>query len=112
VLLLEAGGEEPPQADVPAFTPLNWGTRFDWQYETEPDEGYCAGKPCMWNAGKVLGGGSVLNGMVYNRGNGRSYDIWKEMGKCFNLSFLTFTARASYRLGRHLTFTGRKLHLL
>ena len=88
VLLLEAGGEEPPQADVPAFIPFNWETRFDWKYETDPDEGYCAGKPCIRNAGKVLGGGSVLNGMVYNRGNARSYDIWKELGEGFHLSFL------------------------
>lgn len=87
MLLLEAGGEEPPQADVPAFIPFNWESRFDWQYKTEPDGGYCAGKPCIWNAGKVLGGGSVLNGMIHNRGNGQSYDKWKEMGKSFNLSF-------------------------
>jgi hypothetical protein len=81
VLLLEAGGEEPQQTDVPAFVPFNWESRFDWQYQTEPDEGYCGGKSCTWNAGKVLGGGSILNGMIYNRGNARSYDEWKEMGK-------------------------------
>ncbi|KDR08567.1 Glucose dehydrogenase [acceptor], partial [Zootermopsis nevadensis] len=80
VLLLEAGGEEPPQADVPAFIPLNWETRFDWQYQTEPEDGYCGGKSCTWNAGKVLGGGSILNGMIYNRGNARCYDKWKELG--------------------------------
>lgn len=87
MLLLEAGGEEPPQTDVPAFIPFNWETRFDWQFETEPDKDYCGGKPCIWNAGKVLGGGSVLNGMIYNRGNGRSYDKWKELGKGFHLLF-------------------------
>jgi choline dehydrogenase-like flavoprotein len=81
VLLLEAGGEKPPQADVPAFIHFNWESRLDWQYQTQPDEGYCGGKPCTWNAGKVLGGGSVLNGMIYNRGNARSYDKWKELGK-------------------------------
>jgi choline dehydrogenase-like flavoprotein len=81
VLLLEAGGEEPPQADVPAFGGLNLESRFDWKYQTEPQEGYCGGTSCTWNAGKVLGGGSVLNGMVYNRGNARSYDMWKELGK-------------------------------
>jgi choline dehydrogenase-like flavoprotein len=88
VLLLEAGGEEPLQADVPAFIPFNRITRFDWQYQTEPHEGYCGGKSCTWNAGKILGGGSVLNGMVYNRGNARSYDIWRELGKGLYLSTL------------------------
>jgi hypothetical protein len=81
VLLLEAGGEEPSQADVPAFVGLNLGSSFDWQYQTEPHDGYCGGRSCTWNAGKALGGGSVLNGMIYNRGNARSYDSWKELGK-------------------------------
>jgi choline dehydrogenase-like flavoprotein len=80
VLLLEAGGEEPPQADVAAYIPFSWETSVDWQFQTEPHEGYCGGKSCTWNAGKVLGGGSVLNGMIYNRGNARSYDAWKELG--------------------------------
>ncbi|PNF14838.1 Glucose dehydrogenase [FAD, quinone] [Cryptotermes secundus] len=80
VLLLEAGGEEPPQVDVPAYTPFSWETSVDWQFQTEPHEGYCGGKSCTWNAGKVLGGGSVLNGMIYNRGNARSYDAWKKLG--------------------------------
>jgi choline dehydrogenase-like flavoprotein len=81
VLLLEAGEEEPPETDVPAFVGLNLGSRFDWQYQTEPHQGYCGGRSCTWNAGKVLGGGSVLNGMIYNRGNARSYDLWEELGK-------------------------------
>jgi choline dehydrogenase-like flavoprotein len=90
VLLLETGGEEPPQADVPAYIPFNWNTGIDWQYQTEPQEGYCGGRSCTWNAGKVLGGGSVLNGMIYNRGNARSYDSWKELGKGPVVSFDCF----------------------
>jgi choline dehydrogenase-like flavoprotein len=90
VLLLEAGGEEPPQADVPAYIPFNWDTRIDWQYQTEPHQGYCGGISCTWNAGKVLGGGSILNGMIYNRGNARSYDSWKELGKYPVVSFDCF----------------------
>ncbi|XP_069685351.1 glucose dehydrogenase [FAD, quinone]-like [Periplaneta americana] len=80
VLLLEAGGEEYKSADVPGLLSYNLFTNLDWQYKTKPDENYCGGKSCIWNSGKVLGGSSVVNGMIYNRGNALSYDAWKELG--------------------------------
>jgi choline dehydrogenase-like flavoprotein len=106
VLLLEAGGEEPPQAGVPAYIPFSWKTSVDWQFQTEPHKGYCGGKSCTWNAGKVLGGGSILNGMIYNRGNARSYDAWKELGKepVSRLIALCCVQFCSYRTQNVLNF--------
>jgi len=81
VLLLEAGGEEPFLLDVPSLKDFAYKSRVDWNYETEPLEGVCGGKPCEWPRGKGLGGTSMLNSMTYNRGNRRDYDHWQKMGK-------------------------------
>ena len=81
VLLLEAGGEEPPLLDVPSLSEFAYKRSVDWNYETQPQEGVSGGKPCSWPRGKGLGGTSMLNKMVYNRGNRRDYDHWKKMGK-------------------------------
>ncbi|XP_021932340.1 glucose dehydrogenase [FAD, quinone]-like isoform X2 [Zootermopsis nevadensis] len=83
VLLIEAGGEESVLEDIPLFaahaqlTPINWG------YKTEPSSTAClglVGGQCNWPRGKVLGGSSVLNYMVYTRGNRKDYDDWAEEG--------------------------------
>ncbi|XP_076683503.1 glucose dehydrogenase [FAD, quinone]-like [Andrena cerasifolii] len=83
VLLLEAGSDEPLKSDVPImFTDLQQGP-YDWQFKTEPSDNYCLAMndhQCNWPRGKVLGGTSVLNAMVYMRGNKRDYDGWEEMG--------------------------------
>lgn len=80
VLLLEAGGEEPFEADIPAFGQnLKLGA-LDWQYWTEPENTSCGGAPCPWPRGKVLGGGSSINDMIYNRGNRFDYDHWSDLG--------------------------------
>lgn len=79
VLLLEAGGDEPPGAQVPSMVISYHGTELDWQYETQPEERACLSYPgqrCSWVRGKVLGGCSVLNGMMYTRGHPRDYDDW------------------------------------
>lgn len=60
-------------------------TDLDWQYQTAPppDRAYCqamVGDRCNWPRGKVMGGSSVLNAMVYVRGNKRDYDYWEEQG--------------------------------
>ncbi|XP_066991767.2 glucose dehydrogenase [FAD, quinone] [Anabrus simplex] len=83
VLLLEAGGDEPPGAVVPSMVISYQGTEIDWNYKTEPEQRACQSSPdkrCQWVRGKVLGGSSTINGMVYMRGNPRDYDLWAEAG--------------------------------
>ncbi|KAJ9600021.1 hypothetical protein L9F63_009685, partial [Diploptera punctata] len=80
ILLIEAGGEEPLELSIPAFKDYGVGSRADWQYLTQPQPNICGGKPCSWPRGKTLGGTSVLNWMIYSRGNKRNYEDWKQLG--------------------------------
>ncbi|XP_025405336.1 glucose dehydrogenase [FAD, quinone]-like [Sipha flava] len=86
VLLLEAGGDETEISDVPSFVGYLQLSDLDWQYKTAPpssDNPYCLAMVhdrCNWPRGKVLGGSSVLNAMVYVRGNRRDYDQWAKAG--------------------------------
>jgi len=84
VLLLEAGGDETEISDVPALAACLQLGRMDWKYKTEPQPGEaCLGltnQRCNWPRGKVLGGSSVLNYMLYVRGNRRDYDQWETQG--------------------------------
>ncbi|CAN7975629.1 unnamed protein product, partial [Ixodes persulcatus] len=79
VLLLEAGGLEDASTDVPLFALLHFNGRHDWAYRTEPQKHSCQSmkdKASPWPRGKVLGGSSVLNFMMYVRGNKRDFDSW------------------------------------
>ncbi|VEN57080.1 unnamed protein product [Callosobruchus maculatus] len=83
ILLLEAGPDEVSLTDLPLMFPTLQLTFLDWQYKTEPGENYCLGlrnKRCNWPRGKVLGGSSVLNAMLYIRGNKKDYDRWRDLG--------------------------------
>ena len=83
VLLLEAGGDPNPTSDIPSLAFTLQKTDIDWQYQTEPEEGMCQGfryKRCNWPRGKVLGGSSVLNLMIYIRGMKGDYDAWGAAG--------------------------------
>ncbi|XP_071448679.1 glucose dehydrogenase [FAD, quinone]-like [Hetaerina americana] len=83
VLLLEAGGEEPLVVEVPALSPLLMGSSIDWRYRTEPEHTNCkarAGGTCPWARGKVMGGSSSINWLIYARGNRRDYDEWEALG--------------------------------
>jgi len=83
VLLLEAGGDPTPTSDIPSLAFTLQKTDIDWQYQTEPEEGMCQGfryKRCNWPRGKVLGGSSVLNLMLYIRGMKGDYDAWAAAG--------------------------------
>ena len=63
---------------------LNYlGSDIDWRYNTEPEKQACLSsneQRCYWPRGKVLGGTSVFNGMMYIRGNPEDYDNWEAMG--------------------------------
>ncbi|XP_052738928.1 glucose dehydrogenase [FAD, quinone] [Bicyclus anynana] len=83
VLLIEAGGDEPIASSVPSFVTSYWGqNETDWDYRTVPQEKACldSGGVCSWPRGKMLGGCSVINGMMYMRGNPADYDGWAVNG--------------------------------
>lgn len=85
VLLVEAGGDENEVTDTPSMAGYLQLTDIDWQYKTHPpkNHGYCqamAGERCNWPRGKVMGGSSVLNAMVYVRGNRHDFDYWQAQG--------------------------------
>ena len=81
VLLLEAGGEDRNRW---IHIPLGFGKTFadpsvNWCYETEPDPG-AGDRRVFWPRGKVLGGSSSINGMVYIRGQPEDFDHWRQLG--------------------------------
>nr|CAD7392758.1 unnamed protein product [Timema cristinae] len=83
VLLMEAGEDENEITDVPSLAAYLQLTNMDWQYKTEPTGRACLGMKggrCNWPRGKVLGGSSVLNYMLYVRGNRYDYDHWASLG--------------------------------
>ncbi|XP_045465776.1 glucose dehydrogenase [FAD, quinone] [Harmonia axyridis] len=85
VLLLEAGGDENEISDIPSLAGYTQMSEMDWMYQTSPpvESAYCLamiGDRCNWPRGKVLGGSSVLNAMIYVRGNKLDYDGWSADG--------------------------------
>ncbi|KAK4337253.1 hypothetical protein RND71_043722 [Anisodus tanguticus] len=79
VLLLEAGGNENIISDIPLAACTMQLSGIDWQFKTVPQNKSCLGldnQQSNWPRGKVLGGSSVLNYMLYVRGNSRDYDKW------------------------------------
>ncbi len=80
VLLLEAGGEDRRrELHIPAGFVSLFKSKLDWAYETEPEPG-AANRTFYWPRGKVLGGSSSINAMLYIRGNRRDYDRWAAWG--------------------------------
>jgi len=82
VLLLEAGGSDcSPVLKMPAATDLYGigNPRYDWRYVTEPDPTRDSRRD-LWPRGRVLGGSSSINGMVYMRGQPADYDSWRALG--------------------------------
>ncbi|XP_026289309.2 glucose dehydrogenase [FAD, quinone]-like [Frankliniella occidentalis] len=83
VLLLEAGGDEQYMSDVPLVMPSLPNSPLDWKFKTEPQPHACKAfieSRSSWPRGKVLGGCSTINGMLYIRGNRRDYDGWRDQG--------------------------------
>lgn len=81
VVLLEAGGRDwNPWIHIPVgYFKTMHNPAVDWCYKTEPDEGL-NGRRLDWPRGKVLGGSSSLNGLLYVRGQPQDYDRWRQMG--------------------------------
>ena len=81
VVLLEAGGRDlNPWIHIPVgYFKTMHNRSVDWCYRTEPDPGL-NGRQLDWPRGKVLGGSSSLNGLLYVRGQPQDYDRWAQMG--------------------------------
>jgi choline dehydrogenase-like flavoprotein len=81
VLLLEAGGKDRnPWIHIPAGFYRNiYHPKITWQFETEPQP-ELAGRRLPWPRGKVLGGSSSINGLIYIRGQKQDFDLWRQLG--------------------------------
>lgn len=91
VLVLEAGGDDRPLREPRQFvsnllihTPIGFGRtlndrRVNWLYETAADPS-SGGRTHKWPKGKVLGGSSSINGLLYVRGQVEDYDGWAQLG--------------------------------
>ncbi|CAE7248765.1 betA [Symbiodinium necroappetens] len=81
VLLLEAGRpDNSPFLHVPVFYFKAIGSSFDWRYRTDGETSGLNGRSLAWPRGKVLGGSSALNGLLYIRGLKHDYDAWAAAG--------------------------------
>lgn len=81
--MLEAGDEEPEVADVPSFANMLRRSSIDWNFMTQPQKHSCLARrngQCAWARGKVMGGSSTINYMIYIRGNPQDYNEWAEKG--------------------------------
>jgi choline dehydrogenase len=80
VLLLEAGGRDHnPAIHDPGRLHELWLSEVDWAYETVP-QAHAAGRRLAWPRGKVLGGSSCLNAMIWVRGAPEDFDTWASLG--------------------------------
>lgn len=102
VVVLEAGGED---SNRWIHIPLGYGKTFadrsiNWCYETEPDPGL-GGRKIFWPRGKVLGGSSSINGLLYVRGQAEDFDHWRQLGNAgwSYADVLPYFRRSEDRLG-------------
>lgn len=80
VLLLEAGGrDENPAIHDPGRIHELWLSEVDWAYETVP-QAHADGRRLAWPRGRVLGGSSCLNAMIWVRGAPSDFDTWADLG--------------------------------
>ncbi|MDM0071666.1 GMC family oxidoreductase N-terminal domain-containing protein [Variovorax sp. J31P207] len=83
VLMLEAGGEPASMwINIPAgFSKLLTNTQYNWRFQTEAEENTNQ-RVIAVPRGKGLGGSTLINGMVYVRGQSGDYDAWRDAGAC------------------------------
>ncbi|KAI0354311.1 GMC oxidoreductase [Trametes cingulata] len=81
VLLIEAGSshEQSLFSRIPLGFPRLFQTVYDWKYETTPQKAF-AGRAVYWPRGKILGGTSSTNGMIYHRCDPADFDAWERQG--------------------------------
>jgi len=83
VLLLEAGPDASgvDEVHIPAAFSRLFRSQYDWNFVTLPQE-RADGRAVYWPRGKVLGGSSAMNAMIYIRGNRADYDAWRDEYGC------------------------------
>jgi choline dehydrogenase len=82
VLLLEAGPpDEADEIHIPAALNLLFQTQYDWDFHTVPQE-RAGSRSVYWPRGRMLGGSSSMNAMIYIRGNRLDYDTWRDDYGC------------------------------
>lgn len=80
VLLLEAGPTDRSlDVMIPAAFSKLFGSKRDWNYETQKQE-HADNRQLYWPRGKMLGGSSSMNAMIYIRGHRADYDAWRDAG--------------------------------
>ncbi|MEM6928756.1 MAG: GMC family oxidoreductase N-terminal domain-containing protein [Myxococcota bacterium] len=80
VLVLEAGGPDDKQeVGIPAAFSKMFRTEVDWDYATTAQR-HLEGRSLFWPRGKMLGGSSSLNAMIYQHGHPSTYDAWEAAG--------------------------------
>ncbi|WP_370501098.1 GMC family oxidoreductase [Mycolicibacterium sp. jd] len=99
VLLLEAGGSDfRLSVRAPLAYSAQMGGATDWSFQTEPEPG-CANRRMFQPRGKVLGGTSAMNAMVWVRGSAADYDGWRVPGWCWDDVAPVFRRIESHYLG-------------
>ena len=110
VLLLEAGSDDArvPEVAVPMATFSLWNNRdVTWSYKTTPQRDACqsmTNQRCSWPRGRLLGGSSSINAMIYLRGHPDDYDRWSATG-CDGWSYeqvLPYFVKSERNLNRNL----------
>jgi choline dehydrogenase len=82
VLLLEAGPpDSAEEIHIPAAINLLFKSTYDWDYQTVSQD-RAGGRSVYWPRGRVLGGSSSINAMIYIRGNRYDYDTWRDEYGC------------------------------
>jgi choline dehydrogenase len=82
VLVLEAGPpDDASEIRIPAAVSMLFKTTYDWDYQTVPQQ-RAADRSIYWPRGRVLGGSSSINAMIYIRGSRYDYDTWREEYGC------------------------------
>jgi len=81
VALIEAGGpDRNPWIHIPAGYYRNFSNpALTWQFRSGP-EPHLGGRTIPWPRGRVLGGSSAINGLLYVRGQAQDYDVWRQLG--------------------------------
>ncbi|KAK5644049.1 hypothetical protein RI129_007894 [Pyrocoelia pectoralis] len=83
VLLLEAGGHQSHFSDIPSMAFYLQGLEYNWNYFSIPQTTSCLGmfkRQCSYPRGRGVGGTSIINGLIYSRGNKNDYNNWFVQG--------------------------------